>query len=57
MMSTKHSVADESGLSTDAEAAAVRTLDAEPIVEPVLKDAEEEEIAELWAGDPGNQGA
>ena len=56
-MSTKHSVADESVLSTDAEAAAVRTLDAEPIVEPVLKDAEEEEIAELWAGDPGNQGA
>jgi hypothetical protein len=31
--------------------------DAEPIEDPVLADAEEEEIAELWAGDPGNQGA
>lgn len=56
-MSTKLSAADASRLSTDAEAAAVRTLDAEPVVEPVLTDAEEEEIAELWAGDPGNQGA
>ena len=25
--------------------------------EPVLTDAEEEEIAELWASDRGNQGA
>jgi hypothetical protein len=25
--------------------------------EPVLTDAEEEELAELWAGDRGNQGA
>ena len=31
--------------------------DPEPIEDPVLADAEEEEIAELWAGDPGNQGA
>jgi hypothetical protein len=42
---------------TDPEGAAVRTGDAEPIEEPVRADAEEEEIAELWAGDPGNQGA
>jgi hypothetical protein len=31
--------------------------DPEPIEDPVLADAEEEEIAELWAGDRGNQGA
>jgi hypothetical protein len=34
-----------------------RGRDAEPIENPVLTDAEEEEIAELWAHDPGNQGA
>ena len=44
-------------LSTDLEGAAIRRRDAEPIEDPVLTDAEEEEIAELWAGDPGNQGA
>jgi hypothetical protein len=44
-------------LLTDPEGAAIRTRDAEPIEDPVLGDAEEEEIAELWAGDPGNQGA
>ena len=42
---------------TDPEGAAIRTRDAEPIEEPVLADAEEEEMAELWAADPGNQGA
>ena len=44
-------------LLTDPEGAAIRRQDAEPIEDPVLTDAEEEEIAELWAGDPGNQGA
>jgi hypothetical protein len=44
-------------LLTDPEGAAIRRRDAEPIEDPVLTDAEEEEIAELWAGDPGNQGA
>lgn len=39
------------------EAAAIRRQDAEPIDDSVLADAEEEEIAELWAADPGNQGA
>ena len=34
-----------------------RGRDAEPIEDPVLTDAEEEEIAELWAHDSGNQGA
>ena len=43
-------------LLTDPEGAAIRRQDAEPIEDPVLADAEEEEIAELWAGDPGNQG-
>jgi len=42
---------------TEPEGAAIRRRDAEPIEDPVLTDAEEEEIAELWAGDPGNQGA
>jgi hypothetical protein len=44
-------------LLTDLEGATIRRQDAEPIEDPVLADAEEEEIAELWAGDPGNQGA
>ncbi len=44
-------------LLTDPEGAAIRRRDAEPVEGPVLADAEEEEIAELWAGDPGNQGA
>jgi hypothetical protein len=43
---------------TDPEGAAIRSRDAEPIEDhPVLTDAEEEEIAELWACDRGNQGA
>ena len=42
---------------TDPEEPAVRRGDPEPVESPVLADAEEEEIAELWAGDPGNQGA
>jgi len=44
-------------LLTDSEGAGIRKRDAEPIEEPVLAVAEDEEIAELWAGDPGNQGA
>jgi hypothetical protein len=42
---------------TDREGAAFRRRDAEPVQDPVPADAEEEEIAELWAADPGNQGA
>lgn len=41
----------------DPEEAATRRQDAEPIESPVLADAEEEEVTELWADDPGNQGA
>jgi hypothetical protein len=44
-------------LLTESEGAAFRRGDAEPIEDPVMADAEEAEIAELWAGDPGNQGA
>ena len=44
-------------LFTDPEMAAIRTRDAEPIEDPVLADAEEEEFVELWAHDTGNQGA
>lgn len=42
---------------TDPEGAAIRRRDAEPIEDPVLADAEQEEILDLWAGDSGNQGA
>jgi len=42
---------------TDPKEAAIRRRDAEPIKDPALADAEEEEMAELWAADPGNQGA
>jgi len=42
---------------TDPEEAAIRGRDPEQIEELVLGDAEEEEIAELWAEDRGNQGA
>jgi hypothetical protein len=33
------------------------TRDTEPIEETILTDAEEEELAVLWAADRGNQGA
>ena len=42
---------------TAREGAAIRRRDSEPVEDLVQADAEEEEIAELWAGDPGNQGA
>ena len=44
-------------LFTDREGAAMRGRDVEPIEDPVLADAEEEEYVELWASDRGNQGA
>jgi hypothetical protein len=52
-MTTTVPIPEVTQLLTDPEGAAVRGRDAEPL----LADAEEEEIAELWAGDPGNQGA
>ena len=42
---------------TDPEEGALRTRNAEPMEDPALADAEEEEFVELWASDPGNQGA
>ena len=42
---------------SDPEGSPIRTRDAEPIEKPVQADEEEEEMAELWAADPGNQGA
>ena len=42
---------------SDSQGAAIPRPDAEPIESPLTADAEEEEIEELWAADPGNQGA
>jgi hypothetical protein len=42
---------------SDPETAAIQRRDAEPTEDRVLADAEEEEMEELWASDPGNQGA
>jgi hypothetical protein len=44
-------------LLNDPEEAVIRRRDADPIEDSVLSDAEEDELVELWAGDPGNQGA
>jgi hypothetical protein len=56
-MATTVPIHELTSFSTAPEGAAIRRGDAEPIDDPFLTDAEEEEIAELWAGDPGNQGA
>jgi len=42
---------------TTPDAAAIRRLEVQPIEDLTLVDAEEEEFAELWASDHGNQGA
>ena len=57
IMTTTVPIPDVTQLLTDPEGAAIRRRDAEPNEDHVLADAEEEEIAALWAGDPGNQGA
>ena len=44
-------------LLTNPERTALSIQDAGPIEDPVPADAEEEEFAELWARDSGNQGA
>jgi len=56
-MTTKVAIPEVKQLSTISEEAATRRGDSEPNQNPVLADAEEEEIAELWADDRGNQGA
>ena len=57
IMTTTVPIHELTSFLTAPEGAAIRRGDAEPIDDPFLTDAEEEEIAELWAGDPGNQGA
>lgn len=41
----------------ESEGVAGQRVDAEPMEELALAEAEEEEMAELWASDRGNQGA
>ena len=56
-MTTTIPIPEVTQLLTGPEGATIRIRDAEPLEDPVLADAEMEEIAELWAGDTGNQGA
>ncbi|HEX8710285.1 MAG TPA: hypothetical protein VF730_00340 [Terracidiphilus sp.] len=56
-MATTIPIPEVTQFLTDSEGDSMRSRDAEPIEEPVLADAEEEELAQLWAADPGNQGA
>ena len=56
-MSTTFSIQETTHFFNNGEGAAIRRPDAESIEEPVLADAEEQEVAELWASDTGNQGA
>ena len=48
---------EETRFFKDPEADAGQTRYAEPNDDSALADAEEEEMAVLWAADPGNQGA
>lgn len=57
MLNTTVSIHGVTPYFADPEGAAIRARDAEPIEDSDLEDAEEEEIAELWAADRGNQGA
>jgi hypothetical protein len=56
-MTTTVPIAEVTQLLTEPEGAVVRRRDTEPNEAPLWTDAEEEEIAELWACDRGNQGA
>lgn len=57
-MSTSYRVPEATQFLTTPDEATLRRLEAaEPIEEPTLEDAEEEEFAELWTWDRGNQGA
>jgi hypothetical protein len=57
MIPTTVPIPEVTRLLAHPEGAAFRARDAEPIEEPLLTDAEEEALAELWAADRGNQGA
>ena len=56
-MTTTVPIPEVTQLLNDREGAAMRSRDEEPMEDPLLADAEEEELAELWASDRGNQGA
>lgn len=56
-MSTSFRIPEAPQFLTAPDEAALRRLNAAPNEEPSLSDAEEEELAELWAHDAGNQGA
>ena len=57
MITRKVPIPEVAQYLTESAGATIRRPDAEPIEDPDLADAEEEEMAELWAADPGNQGA
>jgi hypothetical protein len=57
MMITTIPIPEDTQHLTAPEGAAIRREEAEPVQGLLMADAEEEEIAELWAVDPGNQGA
>ena len=56
-MSTSFRTPEVNQFLTAPDDAAIRRLEAEPVEEPTLEEAEEEEFAELWMWDRGNQGA
>lgn len=56
-MTTTVPIPEVAQLLCDPEGSALRRGEAEPMEAPDPADAEEEEIAQLWAADPGNQGA
>ncbi len=56
-MNTNVPMNDRTQFLPDPQAAAFRMQDADPVEYLMLADAEAEELAELWLGDPGNQGA
>ncbi len=57
MMNTGIPINEAMQFLGDPDEADFRRLDAEPTEGPTLTEAEEEEMAELWASDRGNQGA
>ena len=57
-MSTSFRIPEANQFLTAPDDATLRRLEAEPVEDPTtLEDAEEEEFAELWTWDRGNQGA
>lgn len=50
-------ISEMTQLLADSEGSAIQRQDLETTENPLLADAEEEELAQLWAADTGNQGA